>query len=421
MSDSVSAQSPLAQPVRRRRRWPFVVAAAVLVVLVAAAAVTYLLYTGALVPANASAKYDFCSYITEEQVTDYITTYKEQMGFTSDTDEAWVEFYQTAQTTPELLRTKTIRQLIIDAEVEKRCRQLGIEADESTLETFVQTMKYNYAMDDDEIWQQTLEMYGRTEEEVRETYATVLKTKALYEAEVPVPEATDEQTASYLAATYPEGGSAKHIYYLRIENDESLSEYENLKNAQRVHNALEEAGLSVENFQLFVSTYCTDDDLVSRGGADGWSLDIADRTTAYQAAVEDTKVGKLSLLFNEDGAYSMVWIDSKYRLPSAEDAEESGYFDDMPDTLKSYFADCAAQELWSDDCDAYLEQLFVDAQPLIFATTTEAAYYVELPAGEDAGEGTGEEGATGEDAEADIAGEGAAEGAGDDTGEGDAG
>lgn len=51
----------------------------------------------------------------------------------------------------------------------------------------------------------------------------------------------------------------------------------------------------------------------------------------------------------------------------------------MPDTLHAYFADCAAQELWSDDCDAYLEQLFHDAKPLIFATTTDAAYYVELP------------------------------------------
>lgn len=69
--------------------------------------------------------------------------------------------------------------------------------------------------------------------------------------------------------------------------------------------------------QAFVTTYCTDADLVSRGGADGWSLDIADRSSAYQAAVEDTKVGELSLLFNEDGAYSMIWIDSTYKLPAA--------------------------------------------------------------------------------------------------------
>ena len=142
---------------------------------------------------------------------------------------------------------------------------------------------------------------------------------------------------------------------------------------------MQEGEVTAETFATYVAAYCTDSDLVSRGGADGWSIDMSDRSSNYQGAVTDTKVGQVSRLFKEDDAYAVVWIDAHYKLPAAAKVDRDEYFEGMPDSLKSYFSDLEAQELWSDACDEYEEKLYEDANPLIFTTSTDALYYVEMP------------------------------------------
>lgn len=390
------------QPKKHSHR-RIVLAAAVAVLVVLAAVFGFLTYRGVLAPASAAAKYDLFSYVSEDETTAYIENYKRQVGYSSATDEQWADYLANAGLTPASLRVSTIRQIIIDREVEKACKRLGLEADEAEVEQLVQNMKDSFAFGDDETWQGTLEMYGQTEEGLRDTYRLSLQRQALFQSEVPVPEPTDDELFVYLYSYYGAGIETKHIYYLTIEGLDEDGSYERLQNAQAIRKLLIEDGLNAENFSLYVGMYCTDSDLVSRGGANGWSLDMADYSSAYQAAVEDTEVGEVSPVFREENGYSFVWIDSSYTMPSLagespDEVDQAAYLADIPETLLAYFRDCAAQGLWESDCQAYLSGLYDASKPVLFPMPAGVPYYVDMSlatvdsadSGEDAAAGDGE-------------------------------
>lgn len=372
-----------AAPARRSRK-RIVLAALIALLVVVAAVLGFMLYKGALAPASAAAKYDLLSYISEEEVTEYVETYRTQVGCADD-DETWGQFLAAYGMTPELLRAATVRQLIIDDEVAKAAKKAGISVSSEELDSYVELMKGNLAFGDDTIWEQTLSNYGQTEEGLREAYTRTLLEEKLFEANVPVPEASRSDVLSYLESALPTGGSYKHIYYLTVEGLDEGSSYEKLANVQKIRSMLLESGeVTAETFGAFVSAYCTDDELVARGGANGWSIDMADYSEAYQGAVTDTKVGEVSPVFKDTNGYSFVWIDTKYKLPdiSAElgtdDFDGDAYLDDIPETLFQYFSDLAARELWADDCQDYLNELYEQSNPVVFGMPAGLSYAVDM-------------------------------------------
>ncbi len=367
---------------KKRRRIAIAVVLALIVLVIGA--FCFLAFKGVIAPGDVAAKYDTLSYITEDEVTEYIETYREQMGY-SESDDGWAEFLYAYGMTPELLRQSTIRQLIIDAKIEKLAAKYGLSADEDEVDEYIQNMKETWAFDSDTIWEETLELYGTTEEALRETYRHSLLENAVCQLEVPVPSVSDEEILDYLVAYYAEDGlKAKHIYYLTIEVGEDDSELEVLAQVQALREMMNsEDEMTAEVWGAYVSMYCTDDDVVNRSGAQGWSIDMDDMSDAFQTTVENLKKGEISTAINEDGAYSLIRIDDVVKLKDlgeidTEETDATEYLSVMPSTLYSYFSDCTAQLIWSSDCQDYLSELYDNCGVVINAVSGAPSYYVDM-------------------------------------------
>lgn len=393
MSQTEGMQDPqsdaLEKPKRQKKRHVLrntIIIIAIVLVL-AIAVLLFLIFRGVIAPDDAAAKYDVLSYITEDEVTEYVDTYRTEMGY-AESDEAWAEFLGDNGLTPDLMRYATIRQLIIDNEVERKAASHGISVDESEVDAYIDEMKNNLTFNSDTIWAETLEMYGTTEEEVRAMEAHSLLQNALCQEEVPVPSVNDEEIFDYLVAYYPTGLKAKHIYYLTMEVEDPKNDMDDIATIQQVQKMLAaEPDLTPEIFADYVTVYCTDDDVVSRGGANGWSVDMEDYSESYQTTVENTKKGQVSDIFREeDGdklSFSIVWIDDVVKLPdiSEEDTEnidQEEYLSVLPDTLKSYFSDCTAQIKWNSDCQEYLDSLYDESDPVLYPVYGVPSYYVDM-------------------------------------------
>lgn len=306
------------------------------------------------------------------------------MGY-AGSDDDWAEYLAEQDMTPATLRVKTIRQLIIDELVEKKAATLGLVIAEDEVEAYVQNMKDSLAFGDDEIFAETLAMYGRTEDDIREMYTHELFEQALYKDQVEVPEPTDEEVSNYIAVTYPTGITTKHVYYLTVDGLDEGSSYDNLANVQQIRASLLEAGVTEETFASCVTMFCSDEDLISRNGANGWDLDMSDLNSNYQTAVENTEVGEVSDVFVDDNGYSFVWIDTSFTLPDLTDVAAGelsvdDYLGDMPSSLKDYFADCTAQQLWEADCQTYLEELYNGSNPVLYGMPAGLSYDVDMSA-----------------------------------------
>ena len=383
------------KPRKKRKLKRIILTIVIALVVVLIGVVIWLFWIGALAPWYAAAKYDGLHYITEQEVEDYIESYQAQQGYEDADDTSWAVYLAYYGLTPETLRQSVIQQLVTTEMIEKAAKENDVELTDEEWETYLTNIKNNLAFGDEDVYQETIEAQGMTVEEYEASYRNFLLRTKLYEAVVEMPEATDEETTEYLETNYTVSTETKHIYYLNITDFDSDESYDQLQYTQTVRNAFEDQVLAAEDvdateaFATFVQTYCTDDDLVSRGGANGWDLDISDYSDDYQDAVDSTEVGEVSDVFEDDEGYSFVYIDTSYTL----EPDEDGNYDlsDLPETLQEYFADCAAYELWEDDCDEYLTSLYEDSGCIIYAMPEDASYNVDMDLAEEYAESVMEE------------------------------
>lgn len=426
-ASDVTAEGAVAVKPKKHKKKRIIIAIVVVILVVFLGVVGWMLYIGALAPGFAAAKYDGMHYITEKQVTDYIDSYKKQQGYEDCTDEQWAVYLAYYGLTPETLRESTIQQLVTTELIEKEAKKNGVEITDEEWEEYATNIKNNLAFGDEEVYEETIEAQGQTVEEFEDSYRNMLLRQRLYEEVVEMPEATEEETMEYLEENYPDGTTTKHIYYFHYEvedmgdedSDDDSEEESHLEDIQYVQTALNELvdmGLSTENFETIVSEYCNDEDLISRSGANGWDLDMDDYGDEYQEAVEETERGGVSDVFEEDDGYGFVYIDTTYDLPASD---EDYSLDDMPDTLAEYFSDCEAYELWTDDCNEYLAQLYEDSGCIMYAMPENATYNVDMDLATEYAEEEMEEEDSDEDSDSSDDGEDGSDD-GDSSGESDA-
>ena len=390
-----AADGIVAKPKRSKKRVILTVVIVLLVIVLVG--MGWLFYTGALAPWYAAAKYDGMHYITEQEVEDYIDSYQVQQGYEDATDEQWAVYLAYYGLTPETLRQSVIQQLVTTEMIEKAAKEADVEITDEEWETYATNIKNNLAFGDDEVYEETIEAQGQTVEEFEASYRNMLLRQRLYEAVVEVPEATDEETLSYISSTYTEETTTKHIYYFTLEGLDEDGGYEDLQYMQEIWQDFQDEGMSAENFEIMVGSYSEDDDLIETGGAYGWDLDIDDYSDSFQEAVEYTEVGEVSEVFSDDEGYAFVYIDTSYTI-EVYDEDDPYELADFPESLQAYFADCAAYELWDDDCNEYLLSLYTDSNCIIYAMPEDASYNVDMDlATEYAEEQMEEEESSGED------------------------
>lgn len=394
----------------KRRRNIIIVLAGVLVILVLGI-FGFMVSTGALAPASAAAKYGTLSYVSEDDVTDYVNIYRTQSGYGNSTDDEWAAFLLAQGTTPSELRTLSIYELIGEDLIEKKCDELGITVSDEELDATITNLKSSLALGDDETWAEQLETYGTSEDNLREVYRHTLLRQKLVNSEVETPTPTNEQIKEYMVtaiASYSDT-VAHHTYCLRVSGLDEEGETTKLNAMQDIRKQLIEQGVTEETFSAFVGVYSDDESLIETGGANGWDIDVSDYSENYQMQLSNLGVGEVSTVFVDGDSLAFIWVDQEFELPlDQETIENMDLENDLPSSLLEYYSDCEAYQLWVQAGNDYTDAMLDNANVIIFPMPTSVSYYVDLDAyAASTSEGTGTEG-TGASSEEEASGEDAA-------------
>ena len=400
-SEDAGARTPAdpePEPEKRPRRKLVIalVVVAVLVVLGCAFGI-YGYATGSLAPAGAAAKYGTFDYLDESDVTEYVMTYKTQMGYGSASDDSWAAFLASYNLTPDRLRMSAVNELLSVKAIEKRAAELGITVTDAEVDATVEAFKDAYAFDDDTIFENTLAAYGQTLEGFRETERQALLKEKLLQADLTVSDPTEDEirdTVKTYAAYYesydkentadisqvPDGHTIKHSYCFSIKlegGEPSLADSEKVDSYKK---AFQEGDMTVEAFVSLVSEYCDVDEVKDAGGDMGWGADLAEYSETYANILEKTEVGGLSPSFSDDGAECFIWVDRAYVVPYDEAALDSLDLTAMPEGLYNYFSDYALYINRSNLSSSYVADLVAKFDIILYPMPSDVPYNVDMSA-----------------------------------------
>lgn len=159
------------------------------------------------VPSGTAAKVND-SYLTEQEVDDYINQYRQSSGLSNDA--TWAQMLIQQSATPNSFRTSIITTLLRSKIVADEAERLGVSATDEQIDAAIEELKTNMSITDDDTWQQTLSQYGTTEEKLREQERETVNQDNLYEAAVPKPDGYDEAKAAADAVEKDDNGDAKN-------------------------------------------------------------------------------------------------------------------------------------------------------------------------------------------------------------------
>ena len=127
------------------------------------------------------------SYIPESVIAGAIAEYR--IGNNLQDDEMFARALAAQNVTAAGFRLEAIDAKAVDVLVAQRADELGITASDPAIaegvDRQIDLIRSSFAFDDEDIWQQTLDQYGLTEEALRLRYAQNLIKRAVLEQDVP--------------------------------------------------------------------------------------------------------------------------------------------------------------------------------------------------------------------------------------------
>ena len=378
------------RPLSKREKGLVAGIAAALVVAVAAVAVAVVLPTGGSdAPDGAAAKVND-SYIYEEDVAEWIEQYR--ITYSLEDDDDFLDALSEDDENAAMFRITVINQLALSLLINQTAEELGVTPSDEEAQEQIDALKQSLAFGDDDIWTETLESYGMTEEGLLAQYKTNLAEEAICEAVVEYRDPYDSELLSYIQS-YLAGTTQKHAYYIVFE----VNDDETVEACQAELEALEEAGeLTVDTFSDLAVEYSVETDVESTGGSYAWSG--GNMSDEAKEALEDVEVGSYSeattVTTSDDVEYVQIYFcDEEYTFADASDMDELP--DDVPDELMDEISEATAEAVYESNCNSYLAWLLASAEITYYPIPQDASYNVTaytLTDDEDAGDDAEEDG-----------------------------
>lgn len=362
MSDSVSTSWS--------GREKFLLAA--VIVLVIATAVGFGLWRTSLVPDGSAAKVGD-AYITENEVAESINQYRATYSLTDNTAFASALAQQS-------LDANSFRKKIIDEKatallVDARAKELSVVPTDDEINAKYDSLKSGMSFGSDEIWQQTLEQYGMTEQGLRDQVRVGLEKQALYEAEVERTDASDADALSY-AQSQLAGVTQKHFYRIVFTGSDATTR------AYAVHDELAAARdsgtLTTETFSQMARERSDDADVAQNGGSYAWAVELSSDTDLSEAT-SSLSVGDLSEVqgVSSQDCTVILYCDTSYSFPGSSSIS-SLKASDVPESLWALVKDKASESLWQSQCSAYLSNLLMNGQVTYYPMPANASYNIPI-------------------------------------------
>lgn len=277
--------------------------------------------------------------IAEQDVTDYIDKFRSTMGYESD--ESWSDYLEEQGVTPEQFRVNTVYELAADAVIEHYAQEEGLVVDEDVVQARIDALRTTLLAEDDETWQETLELYQLDEDALRETYGNENLQAQVYQALVDPVEPTDEQVIAYIEENLT-GLTTRRVQRIRgvdyVQMQALMEEVRAAANASK--------GFALAKEQADGESIIAEEL--------GWDVNgTLDDTLA--SAVDDLSKGEVATtLVSTTEGYQIVYCQDLYSFPDEVDLTE------LPEGLKDDVTSLASYGLWNTACSNWLRQQIED-------------------------------------------------------------
>lgn len=264
------------------------------------------------------------SEIEEDTITKYIQDFRTSSELTTDQD--WANWMNENSLDPETVRSQVI-DYYTEVELKKQaCDEKGITVDESQVNEQIDTMKANYASDEE--WQTALSSAGITEEQYRESIEDGLRDEALMNT-IAGDSATaeDSQVLEMLNTYYTMFDGAKRSSHILFSSDDEAT-------AQQV---LDQINAGTLDFAEAAKQYSTDTASAENGGDVGWDA-INTFVESYTTALDGLSKGQVSGLVTSDYGIHIIMCTDEFSCDGTAtslDAYPSEFVDYISNIVKS--------------------------------------------------------------------------------------
>lgn len=264
------------------------------------------------------------SEIEEDIITKYIQDFRTSSELTTDQD--WANWMNENSLDPETVRSQVI-DYYTEVELKKQaCDEKGITVDESQVNEQIDTMKANYASDEE--WQTALSSAGITEEQYRESIEDGLRDEALMNT-IAGDSATaeDSQVLEMLNTYYTMFDGAKRSSHILFSSDDEAT-------AQQV---LDQINAGTLDFAEAAKQYSTDTASAENGGDVGWDA-INTFVESYTTALDGLSKGQVSGLVTSDYGIHIIMCTDEFSCDGTAtslDAYPSEFVDYISNIVKS--------------------------------------------------------------------------------------
>ena len=264
------------------------------------------------------------SEIEEDTITKYIQDFRTSSELTTDQD--WANWMNENSLDPETVRSQVI-DYYTEVELKKQaCDEKGITVDESQVNEQIDTMKANYASDEE--WQTALSSAGITEEQYRESIEDGLRDEALMNT-IAGDSATaeDSQVLEMLNTYYTMFDGAKRSSHILFSSDDEAT-------AQQV---LDQINAGTLDFEEAAKQYSTDTASAENGGDVGWDA-INTFVESYTTALDGLSKGQVSGLVTSDYGIHIIMCTDEFSCDGTAtslDAYPSEFVDYISNIVKS--------------------------------------------------------------------------------------
>lgn len=264
------------------------------------------------------------SEIEEDTITKYIQDFRTSSELTTDQD--WANWMNENSLDPETVRSQVI-DYYTEVELKKQaCDEKGITVDESQVNEQIDTMKANYASDEE--WQTALSSAGITEEQYRESIEDGLRDEALMNT-IAGDSATaeDSQVLEMLNTYYTMFDGAKRSSHILFSSDNEAT-------AQQV---LDQINAGTLDFAEAAKQYSTDTASAENGGDVGWDA-INTFVESYTTALDGLSKGQVSGLVTSDYGIHIIMCTDEFSCDGTAtslDAYPSEFVDYISNIVKS--------------------------------------------------------------------------------------
>lgn len=264
------------------------------------------------------------SEIEEDTITKYIQDFRTSSELTTDQD--WANWMNENSLDPETVRSQVV-DYYTEVELKKQaCDEKGITVDESQVNEQIDTMKANYASDEE--WQTALSSAGITEEQYRESIEDGLRDEALMNT-IAGDSATaeDSQVLEMLNTYYTMFNGAKRSSHILFSSDDEAT-------AQQV---LDQINAGTLDFAEAAKQYSTDTASAENGGDVGWDA-INTFVESYTTALDGLSKGQVSGLVTSDYGIHIIMCTDEFSCDGTAtslDAYPSEFVDYISNIVKS--------------------------------------------------------------------------------------